>query len=54
MLSIEVLKVKCIVFAACVPSCTTCAYTTEATKSYTTCSGCTDLYALTSSNLCSS
>ena len=43
-----------VVFAACVPSCTMCAYTTETTKSYTTCSSCTDLYALTSSNLCSS
>jgi len=42
------------VIAACVPSCTTCAYTTELAKSYSTCSVCANLYALTSTSLCSS
>ena len=39
-------------FAACVPSCTTCAYTADTTKSYSTCSACSDLYALTTAKLC--
>ena len=46
------LKVKMSMFAACVPDCKTCTYTTDSTKSETTCSVCDDKFALTTSMLC--